>query len=94
MKPDVENAVLRGEALRTATPEDAWRITDQYEKEDFLRFQSVGYQWSPTRKMLIDHIRRYIDEMPELRKSLRVLKLTAILEAAAIIGIIASRLTQ
>lgn len=67
---DNENASLSGEELKTATPEDAERITRQYERDDFLRFQSVGYMWKPTRKMLIDHMRRQIDEESDFREKL------------------------
>lgn len=81
------NFQLRGDALRSATYDDAKRLSDEYEAYSFERFQDVGYSWAPTREMLLRHMLEQIDTRSSFRRSIKALAIAATLEAAAIIAI-------
>lgn len=65
---DREEYALMGEELEAATPKDAERLDREYEREDFLANQCVGYKWEPTRKILINHILQQMDDYDRIRR--------------------------
>lgn len=85
MGPDVENAVLRGEALRTATPEDAERLTRQFERGRFLKAQKIGVVWSPTRQMLEEFRLYQLDDSDRIRRNFLLLKCAVAVQFALIL---------
>lgn len=85
MEPDVENAVLRGEALRTATPEDAERLARQFERGRFLKAQKTGVVWSPTREMLEEYRLYQLDDSDRIRRNFLLLKWVSIVQSGLIL---------
>lgn len=67
--PGEEKTVLSGEELRTATLEDAERLTREFERDRFLVSQKIGGVWSPTRKMLENHMLYQMDDRDRIRKT-------------------------
>lgn len=76
-----------GDALKTATPEDAEEKTRAFEAEWFRRNQHVGYMWSPAR-LEAHSMRESIWNVDErCRRYIRALALCVALEAAAIVAL-------
>lgn len=84
---NMEDYSFYGAQLYTATVEYAKRCSDAYERDDFKHAQNYGGSWTPTRQLLIRHIRSQIDANCDFRRSIRELKTAVILEAAAIIAV-------
>lgn len=79
---------LRGDALCSATYDDAKRLSDEYEAYSFERFQDVGYSWAPTREMLLRHMLEQIDTRSSFRRSIRNLTYAVCCEAGAIVALL------
>jgi hypothetical protein len=80
-------SVLRGNALRQADPAQWKELGDQYEADSFESFQGIGYQWEPTRSLLVSHISWQIDFESKVRNTLRALKVLCAINLAGLAAI-------
>lgn len=79
---------LRGAKLYCAKDEDAKRCSEAYERDAFRNAQNNGTFWTPTRQMLIQHIRGQIDTHDSFRRSIRNLTFAVSCEAGAIVALL------
>lgn len=79
---------LRGAKLYCAKDEDAKRCSEAYERDAFRDAQNNGTLWTPTRQMLIQHIRGQIDTHDSFRRSICNLTYAVSCEAGAIVALL------
>lgn len=75
---------LYDQELKSATYEEAKRISDDCEADWFRRNQGVGISWEPTRQMLVCHILNHINDKYSSRPAINALKVAVAVEAVAI----------
>lgn len=79
---------LYGARLYNAKPEDAKRCSDAYERDSFKHMQDCGLSWTPTRQLIVEHIRGQIDTHDSFRRSIRNLTYAVCCEAGAIVALL------
>ena len=83
--PGPKDLSIYGSDLKSAAYQDAVKVAEEYEKYSFNSFQQVGYRWTPTRQMLLEHIVTYVNEAGRLRSSIGRQWILIIVQSIAII---------
>lgn len=82
---DLHDICLTDEALASAEFDDTKAISEEYEREWFMRNKRVGYKWSPIRKEMLDIWRGNSDEHYRMQQHIRWLSWATLAEGIAIV---------